>query len=74
MGQIRNEELLKAIGLWFKAIREKKCLTQEDVFNDTGIHIGRIETAKTNLSVSTIHQLCSYYNISIQDFFYKLPF
>jgi transcriptional regulator with XRE-family HTH domain len=74
MGQIRNEKLLIAVGLSFKKVREEKKLTQEDVFNDTGIHIGRIETAKTNLTISTVYKLCSYYNIFIQDFFSNLKF
>lgn len=74
MAQIRNQKLLIAVGLSFKKIRGEKQLSQEDVFNDTGIHIGRIETAKTNLSISTIYQLCTYYNINIQDFFNNLKF
>ena len=68
MGQVRNDKLLKAIGKSFKKIREEKGLTQEQVYFDTGIHIGRIETNKTNLSISTIDALCKYYEISLADF------
>jgi len=74
MGEVKNEKLLRAIGLTFKKLRDAKGLTQEDVFTDTGIHIGRIETAKNNLSISTIHKLCGYYNISLQNFFSELKF
>lgn len=72
MGQFRNEKLLKSIGLSFKKIREEQGLTQEQVFNDTGIHVGRVETWKTNLSISTIDQLCKYYNIKLNEFFNHL--
>lgn len=72
MGQFRNEKLLKSIGLSFKNIREKQGLTQEQVFNDTGIHVGRVETWKTNLSISTIDQLCRYYGLKLNEFFDQL--
>ncbi len=68
MGQVRNEKLLIAIGKSLKKIREEKELTQEQVYFDTGIHIGRIETNKTNLSISTIDALCKYYEISLSEF------
>jgi transcriptional regulator with XRE-family HTH domain len=69
MGQFRDQELLVSIGLAFKELRSNIGLSQEQVFNDTGLHIGRIETAKTNLTISTINQLCKYYEIPLKDFF-----
>ncbi|MBX7205800.1 MAG: helix-turn-helix domain-containing protein [Bacteroidia bacterium] len=72
MGQIRNDALLKAIGIAFKVLREEKVLTQEEVYNDTGVHIGRIETAQSNPTISTIHSLCMYYGISLENFFERL--
>jgi transcriptional regulator with XRE-family HTH domain len=68
MGQIKDNRLLKKIALGVKQLREAKGLTQEDVYNDTNIHIGRIETAKANLSVSTLSALCKYFKISLSDF------
>lgn len=69
MHHVRNQLLLEKIGRRLKAIREKSGLTQEDVFNDTRIHIGRIETATTNVSVSTLDALCKYYKIELDQFF-----
>lgn len=69
MGQVRDEKLLVAIGLAFKQLRSARGLTQEQVYNDTGVHIGRIETAQNNLTISTINQLCIYYDVSLTDFF-----
>lgn len=68
MTQVRNIKLLKKIAIVVKQLREGKNLTHEDVYNDTNIHIGRVETAKTNLSVSSLSLLCDYFKISLSDF------
>lgn len=72
MGQIRDQKLLQKIALVLKELREAKGLTQEDVYNDTNIHIGRIETANANLSVSSLSSICKYFKISLSDFFKKV--
>ncbi len=69
MGQIRDTKLLQKIALSIKELRDRNNLTQEDVYNDTNIHIGRIETAKANLSVSTLSSLCKYFKIKLSEFF-----
>jgi len=68
MRQIKDIKLLQKIALVAKQLREEKGVTQEDVYNDINIHIGRIETAKANLSVSTLSALCKYFKIKISDF------
>ena len=72
MGQIRTQQLLNKIGRRVKSLREDSGLTQEDVFNDTGIHIGRIETATSNITVSTLDALCKYFKVGLGDFFIDL--
>jgi transcriptional regulator with XRE-family HTH domain len=69
MAQFRDEVLLQKIAIRFKTLREKKRMSQEEVYNATEIHIARIETAKVNISVSTLSKLCDYYEISLADFF-----
>jgi transcriptional regulator with XRE-family HTH domain len=69
VGQIRNEALLTKIGNRIRSLREDAGLTQEEVYNDTGIHIGRIETATTNVSVSTLDALCKYFKTGLDQFF-----
>lgn len=61
--------LLTYISKKCKALRANHGLSQEVVLNDTGIHIGRIETAKRDVSISTIEKICTYFEISIADFF-----
>jgi transcriptional regulator with XRE-family HTH domain len=69
MPQIRDEKLLKKISLVLKQLRAERDLTQEDVFNDTDIHIARIESAKANITVSTLAALCKYYKIRLSAFY-----
>ncbi len=69
MKQIRDIKLLKKIAVAVKKLRDDNGLTQQDVYNDTNIHVGRIETSKANLSVSTLSALCKYFKIKISDFF-----
>lgn len=68
-GRLRNEELLQKISTQLKHLRAINGLSQEDVYNDTGIHISRIETSKINITVSTLEVLCNYFEISISNFF-----
>lgn len=63
----QDKIFLKKISLRLKKLRESKNLTQEDVLNDTGIHIGRIETGKRDFSISTLRKLAKYFNIAPSD-------
>ena len=69
LGQIKNTELLRAVSRGLKQLRAARELTQEQVFNDTGIHIARVETATYNISISTLDALCKYYGITLKEFF-----
>jgi len=71
-GQVKNELLVKDVVVLLKKIRVDRKLTLEDVYNDTGIHIARIESAKTNITLSTLQSLLNYYNIKMTDFFNQL--
>ncbi len=67
--KIKDEELLSKIQHKLRALRIEKSLTLEEVYNDTGIHLARIESGKLNLSISTLNALCQYYGINLKDFF-----
>jgi transcriptional regulator with XRE-family HTH domain len=69
MPQTRNIKLLKNIALRIKELREKRALTQEDVYNDTGINVGRIERAINDPSISSLERICKYFDISLSEFF-----
>ena len=68
MAQIRDTKLLQKIALVVKQLRDEKGVSQEEVYNDVNIHVGRIETAKANLSVSTLSALCKYFKIKLSEF------
>ena len=72
MEQIRDNKLLQKISIVIKELREEKGVTQEEVYKDTNIHVGRIETAKANLSVSTLSALCKYFKIRVSEFFKRV--
>lgn len=67
--QIRNEELLLDIAEKIKQLRAERSLTQEDVYNDTGIHIARIETGTSNITISTLNALLGYFGVTLKEFF-----
>lgn len=67
--QIRNQNLLKIIGLQLKEIRTEKQLTQEQVYNAIDVHIARIEIGKTNISISTLDKILNFYETNFVDFF-----
>jgi len=69
MGQLRDEKLLHKIAERIKALRLQKGITLEQAYNDTNIHLSRIESSKANISISTLNSLCRYFKISLSDFF-----
>jgi transcriptional regulator with XRE-family HTH domain len=69
---MRDEKLLKFIARRLKELRENEGISQADFLNDTGIHAGRIETGKRDVSISTIKAICNYFDLSISDFFKDL--
>lgn len=67
--QWRNDVLISEIARRLKERRVENGLSQETVYFNTGIHIGKIETEKYNITVSTLSKLCDYYNITLEEFF-----
>lgn len=72
MAQIRDDKLLLRIALVLKELREQHDVSQEDVYIETNIHIGRIETCKSNLTVSTLSVLLKFFRINMSDFFARV--
>lgn len=64
----KKEALIK-IAKRIKELRQKKGVSQQEAYIDTSIHFGRIEQGKRDLSYYTILRICSYFKISIQEFF-----
>jgi len=69
MEKFYDDALLTSMAAAFRILREKKGVSQEVVYFETEINIGRIERALFNLKIGTISQLCKYYEIKLSDFF-----
>lgn len=64
-----NTDLLLSIAQRIKQLRIEKGVSQETFFIETDIHIARIESGKSNITVSTLSDICKYFKISLSDFF-----
>ena len=68
MGQLRDEIVIQKIVDKIKKLRAQHGVTLEQFYNDTNIHLSRIESEKVNMSVSTLSAICKYFKISISEF------
>lgn len=71
MGRIINKRLLLNLSQRIKELRIERGITQEVFYNDTGINIGRIERAIRDFSMTTLESICTYLDVSFEDFFSK---
>ena len=64
-----NVDFLGQLANRIKSLRDNRNLTQEDAYNDTGIHFGRIETGRWDPKFSTIRRISDYFGLTITEFF-----
>jgi transcriptional regulator with XRE-family HTH domain len=69
MNDTGDEQIMSALRRALKKLRTDRGVGIEDFYNDTGIHIGRIETAKSNITIITLTKICNYYNLTLKEFF-----
>ena len=67
--QRKNIILVTKIANRIKQLREEKGVSQDSFFIDTDIHIARIESGRSNITVSTLSAICDYFGITLSDFF-----
>lgn len=65
---MNKQEILLTLAKRVKELRNEKGLTQEDVYNDTGIHVARIEQGKRDISFTTLCTLADYFDVTLNDF------
>lgn len=63
-----KNELLKLANR-VKMLRNSKNLTQQEAYNDTGVHFGRIEQGKRDASYTTIKRISLYFNLTLEEFY-----
>ena len=71
MSQQKNIKILQKVAKKLKEIREQKGLSQQEVYDDTDIHIARIEATNLNITIITLSKLCEYYEVTLNEFFQK---
>jgi transcriptional regulator with XRE-family HTH domain len=70
--QLKDQKLLRSTVDGLKVLRKKRNLTQEDFYNDTGIHISRVETGRVNITLSTLKTILDYYQVPLSVFFQSI--
>lgn len=65
---MEEKELLASLSQKLKELRRVKGVTQEEVFNDTGIHVDRIEQGKRDISFTTLCKLAIYFGVDLSAF------
>lgn len=67
-----NKELLSKIAIRIKKLRDEKNISQLRFYNETDIHIARIELGKLNITVSTLKEICDFFGITLSEFFKEI--
>jgi transcriptional regulator with XRE-family HTH domain len=70
--QLKDQKLLRSTVDGLKVLRKQRNLTQEDFYNDTGIHISRVETGRVNITLSTLKTILDYYQVPLSVFFQSI--
>jgi len=68
MGRFYDKVLVDKIVIKIKKLREQNQVTLQEFYNDTGIHLARIESEKRDLPISTLKRICEYFNVSLSEF------
>jgi transcriptional regulator with XRE-family HTH domain len=68
MGRYKDKALIDKITTKLKKLREQKGVTLQEFYNDTGIHLARIDSEKRDLPISTLKRICEYFGISLSEF------
>jgi transcriptional regulator with XRE-family HTH domain len=69
MARNREKGFARAVVSRIKKLREQKGITLQEFYNDTGIHLARIESEERDLRIGTVKQICDYFGVSVTEFF-----
>ncbi len=69
MENTSKELALSLLAKRVKELRHDKGVSQQNAYNDTGIHFARIEQGKRDVSYYTLVKICAYFKITLIDFF-----
>lgn len=66
---VKNEKLIKAVGLQIRTLRLERKMSQEDLANEADIplsQIGRIERGENNPTISTLYALSKALQVELK--------
>ncbi|TYA78537.1 helix-turn-helix domain-containing protein [Seonamhaeicola marinus] len=69
MENLSKEEALSKLASRIKELRKIKGVSQQDSYNDTGIHFARIEQGKRDINYTTLIKISKYFNLSLSQLF-----
>ncbi|MDO5979204.1 helix-turn-helix domain-containing protein [Flavivirga spongiicola] len=72
MENFSKDEVLVQLAQRIKVLRKQKGVSQQNAYNDTGIHFARIEQGKRDINYSTLLRICVYFEVSLKDFFNQI--
>ncbi len=69
MARRRDDNAVQQVADRIRQLRKVRGLTQDAVYEDTGVHIKHIESKGLNLTITSIAILCRYFEITLEEFF-----
>ena len=72
MEELSREAVTSEIVHRLHQARRAQQRTQQEVYDATGVHVGRLESQQANLTLRTLITLARYYGISLADLFQGL--
>ncbi len=69
MAHRRDEKLIRQVMDKMRELRKTRGLTQDAVYEDTGVQIKVYETGTYNPTITTIAILCCYFGVTLEEFF-----
>ena len=69
MSQFKDPELSAKVAAAIKILRNKKNVSQEQMYVDTNLNISRIESADNNISLGNLSKIAQYFEMKLSDFF-----
>lgn len=67
-----DQEFIKALARELARERKRLGFTQQEIYDETGIHIGRIECMEKSIQVTTLYRICEYMDISCAEILYRI--
>jgi len=60
---MQDEEFVKSMARELAKERVSLGFTQQEIYDETGIHIGRIESMQRSIGVTTFYRVTTFYHI-----------